>query len=196
MAHNQAQPRIGRYLGKGEAESSILSGSTTKPMKKHTLAMLHEAAKDAGKCMNESCTVARNWQSLWRYGTGLSVAEKTTLYRYFDWDGVLLYIGISNQLVQRDTAHWKKSRWRPDAAFLSVEWFPIRRLAEFCEDRAIWAESPVHNARRRWDYEPDVAPIYRHLVDPDTGIIPGLHPMWFVSGDYLQDCPVTDRPDW
>ena len=191
MQYNQEQPPFGPYLGKGEVESSILSRSTSNPMKKHISSMLREAAKRAEPSANESRGVARNWQSLWGYGGGFYGGERTNLYRYFDEDGALLYVGITNQLRQRDTAHWKSKRWRREAALISVEWFPTRRLAEFCEGRAIWAEDPAHNVLRRWPIEPPVAPIDRHLVDPETGIIPGLDLMWFESGGYLQDCPTT-----
>ncbi|MGR3376782.1 MULTISPECIES: hypothetical protein [Roseobacteraceae] len=70
----------------------------------------------------------------------------TALYRYFDADGALLYVGITNQPEERDKAHWRK-RWRADAVAVLYEFFPDRGLAEVAEQCCIRHEGPLHNVR-------------------------------------------------
>jgi hypothetical protein len=70
------------------------------------------------------------------------------LYRYFDEEGCLLYVGISHSAVVRAQAH-RKSAWWIDAAEMKIENFPTRELALEAERRAIKTEKPrfnkVHN---------------------------------------------------
>ena len=88
--------------------------------------------------------VARNWQG----DTHLDYQD--VLYRYYDEEGVLLYIGISNQMRARDDAHWSKP-WRSTARMLCLEGFPDRHTCEVAERLAILSENPVFNAVRRYE---------------------------------------------
>lgn len=70
------------------------------------------------------------------------------LYRWFDADGVLLYIGITNDLATREQQHWSNSWWtlwadrvEADPEFRS--W--TKSEAMVVERRAIDAERPVFN---------------------------------------------------
>jgi predicted GIY-YIG superfamily endonuclease len=81
----------------------------------------------------------------------------TALYRWYDGDDVLLYVGITGDVATRQSSHAKKSSWAEFAARCAVERFPDRASAEDSERAAIENERPlfnhVHNdspdARRR-----------------------------------------------
>ena len=70
----------------------------------------------------------------------------TDLYRYYDADGRLLYIGISLNAVARATQHRADKHWWNDVARMTVEKIPgDRRHALEVERRAIRDEGPLHN---------------------------------------------------
>ena len=46
-----------------------------------------------------------------------------SLYRYYDGDGGLLYVGISSDFATRDKAHYVAGRWRARACYATVEVF-------------------------------------------------------------------------
>lgn len=75
---------------------------------------------------------------------------KTALYRFFDADGELLYVGITHRLNERLSAHKKTKAW-DEVAQIKLEHYPDRLEAELAEIRAIREESPawnvVHNFR-------------------------------------------------
>lgn len=80
-------------------------------------------------------------------------AGRTALYRHFDSDGMLLYIGIAKDPGKRSEQHGYHSRWWRFVADTTVEWFATRDRAEAAEREAINSERPVfnhtHNARNR-----------------------------------------------
>lgn len=80
--------------------------------------------------------------------------DRTALYRHFNVEGSLLYIGISISAVVRFHQHHKKS-WYYDIANITIEWFDSRSEAEDAERKAIWDEKPAHNIRRTNPYEPE-----------------------------------------
>lgn len=69
----------------------------------------------------------------------------TVLYRAFDQDDKLLYVGITDRIDQRIGAHGRTSPWAGDVARWAVEAFQTRAEAEAAEASAISAESPMHN---------------------------------------------------
>ena len=70
----------------------------------------------------------------------------TDLYRYYDADGRLLYIGISLNAVARATQHRADKHWWNDVARMTVEKIPgDRRHALEVERQAIRDEGPLHN---------------------------------------------------
>jgi len=77
-------------------------------------------------------------------------AVPTALYRYYDADDLLLYVGITGNLYRRQTRHERASSWMDFVARSTVERFPDREAAETAETAAIKAEGPlfndVHNA--------------------------------------------------
>lgn len=69
----------------------------------------------------------------------------TALYRLFDADGALLYIGISGDLKARFARHAAVKSWWPHVARKTVEWHLTRAEAAEAELKAITAEHPQHN---------------------------------------------------
>lgn len=72
----------------------------------------------------------------------------TSLYRHFDADGNLLYVGISLSAIERLRAHREQSHWFEKIAFITVNRYQTRHKAEIAEDMAISLEKPLHNIRR------------------------------------------------
>jgi hypothetical protein len=67
------------------------------------------------------------------------------LYRHWDTDGRLLYVGIAANPGQRERRHAKSSRWMEFQAEMTVERFETRREAEDAEAVAIANEQPIFN---------------------------------------------------
>lgn len=70
---------------------------------------------------------------------------ETTLYRYFDTDGRLLYVGISGNNLKRQSQHKKNSEWFSQAATAKFEHFSNRQAALAAEKQAIQTEKPIYN---------------------------------------------------
>jgi predicted GIY-YIG superfamily endonuclease len=68
----------------------------------------------------------------------------TQLYRHFNSDGQLLYVGISLSAVSRLRAH-KSSSWASSIARVDVKTFSTREEALVAERLAIQTEYPMHN---------------------------------------------------
>lgn len=78
----------------------------------------------------------------------MSGGEAVYLYRWYDGDGVLLYIGITNKPSIRRGAHRSTSWWCLKSYTCIVDAAPIaydRHAAKACEDEAIASEEPVFN---------------------------------------------------
>lgn len=74
--------------------------------------------------------------------------SKTDLYRHFDKDGRLLYVGVSYGAISRLQQHAKNgAAWVDQIAKVTVEKFKSRELALAAEVKAITSEHPIHNVR-------------------------------------------------
>lgn len=82
---------------------------------------------------------------------------RTALYRLYDSDGVLLYVGITNMPNVRWSAHSLKPWWKR-VARKDVAWFDERQQAAQAEVRAIRAERPLYNSMHAVGGEPVVVP--------------------------------------
>jgi hypothetical protein len=71
-------------------------------------------------------------------------SKPTTLYRIYDKNDNLLYVGISCTLMQRLRDHSRRSWWF-DAAKIVPEIFPSKFFAEMEEEKAIRNEKPFYN---------------------------------------------------
>lgn len=74
-------------------------------------------------------------------------ARPTGLYRFFDAQGSLLYVGITSRLRIRMTEHARDyaETWWPLVASRSVEWHQTRSEAGRAERTAITTERPPYN---------------------------------------------------
>lgn len=80
--------------------------------------------------------------------------ERIALYRYFDSEGTLLYVGISNDPTFRSKAHLYERRpdsWPQRAARRTDEWHNSRKLALDAEKVAIQTERPLYNGTHNYD---------------------------------------------
>lgn len=72
----------------------------------------------------------------------------THLYRHFDQDGVLLYVGISLNAIQRLSQHRDHSSWFGSIARVEIKTFETREAAMEAERVTIANENPKYNVRR------------------------------------------------
>ena len=71
------------------------------------------------------------------------------LYRHYDFDGKLLYVGVSNNVLRRWDDHKHKATWADQVAVITVDHYPTREAAEDAEADAILAEKPRFNSHVR-----------------------------------------------
>ena len=71
------------------------------------------------------------------------------LYRHYDGNGQLLYIGISLCAVARLAQHRQKSSWVDDIRLVKIERCSSRNDASRKELKAIQAESPLFNKKMK-----------------------------------------------
>jgi predicted GIY-YIG superfamily endonuclease len=72
------------------------------------------------------------------------VIGEHALYRHFDIEKNLLYVGETNNYARRSDEHKDKPWWK-DVASTTVEWFPSRKAAKAAEKAAILSEHPREN---------------------------------------------------
>jgi len=75
------------------------------------------------------------------------------LYRFFDADDNLLYVGISVSIEKRFHDHEKRSTWWDEAAYCLFERFPSRDAVRKAEEIAIKTENPKYNKDLNPNYE-------------------------------------------
>lgn len=71
--------------------------------------------------------------------------SQTELYRHFDADGNLLYVGMSISSVARLGEHRRDSHWFNAISVVTIERFETRELCSEAEYQAIKNEKPMHN---------------------------------------------------
>jgi predicted GIY-YIG superfamily endonuclease len=76
-----------------------------------------------------------------------------TLYRFFDKDGQLLYVGISNSWTQRLKQHYKDSDFFEKATFITLRHYESRHEVEAAEKIAIQTEGAIYNKAFNPNYE-------------------------------------------
>lgn len=74
---------------------------------------------------------------------------KTTLYRYFDSEGRLLYVGITGDNTKRQSQHRRNSFWFGEIASATFDHFDDREQADKAESDAIIKEKPMYNIAKR-----------------------------------------------
>jgi predicted GIY-YIG superfamily endonuclease len=73
-------------------------------------------------------------------------SRPTALYRFYDADDVLLYVGITYDLKKRWSTHRLDKSWWHLVSRKTHEWYANRALAEAAEARAIETERPRFDA--------------------------------------------------
>ncbi|MEU8197435.1 hypothetical protein AB0C10_26965 [Microbispora amethystogenes] len=84
----------------------------------------------------------------------------TALYRYYDAQDRLLYVGITDNLIGRTMDHVQRSSWSEFATRATIERYPTRKEADEAERAAITAERPLFNAQYQ-----DTPETHRRLVE-------------------------------
>jgi hypothetical protein len=72
-------------------------------------------------------------------------AKRTVVYTHFDENGVVLYVGITDDPKIRGGSHSTYSAWSQFAATMTGEWMPSREDAELRERELIQSLAPVFN---------------------------------------------------
>ena len=75
----------------------------------------------------------------------LPKSDTIALYRHFDADGTLLYVGIAVDPMRRLYQHEKFAHWYPSISRIEIERFPSREEAIDAEIIAIRSENPKYN---------------------------------------------------
>lgn len=75
------------------------------------------------------------------------LSHACSVYRYFDIDQRLLYVGVARDPIHRYRQHRSKAEWISQATACVIEWHPNRDTALDVEQHAIQTESPLHNGR-------------------------------------------------
>lgn len=74
----------------------------------------------------------------------------TVVYRFFDVEGTLLYVGLSGRLADRLELHRRKDWWQK-VATIAVAHYPDRASAREAELLALEFEAPRFNSIRECD---------------------------------------------
>lgn len=71
--------------------------------------------------------------------------QRTALYRFYDADVKLLYVGITNDPWRRWREHVREQPWYPQVKHQAVTWYESKFTAERAERAAIRCEHPQFN---------------------------------------------------
>lgn len=69
----------------------------------------------------------------------------TCLYRHFDKDGKLLYVGVTNHCINRTNGHKNVSSWHLKISSITIQTYSTRKKALEAERIAIKKENPLYN---------------------------------------------------
>jgi hypothetical protein len=108
----------------------------------------------------------------------MTMAEIHALYRIFDADNELLYVGITNNPTGRMMDHLRSQWWAPRITQITFEHFGDRGELKTAERRAITTEGPVYNVAHAREWSQDIED------DTDAG--------WFIE-EYGEAEPHTER---
>lgn len=79
----------------------------------------------------------------------MSQVTKTDLYRHFDENGTLLYVGVSLSAMHRLGQHKEHSHWYERIKNVTIEKFETRESALHAETMAIVHEKPEYNIAKK-----------------------------------------------
>ena len=67
------------------------------------------------------------------------------VYRHYDIDGELLYIGNTTNLMRRQDEHSRSTSWFNDVVTIKVNHYTTPEAAKYAEVNAIINENPKYN---------------------------------------------------
>lgn len=100
---------------------------------------------------------------------------RTAVYRVFNLEGELLYIGSSNNPRIRCYQHASTKRWWSEVASRTEEWFDTRVEAELVEKVAVGVEKPRYNVQH--------TPLHRKVSAHREEMTPKEAALWAVTRD-------------
>lgn len=128
------------------AEGGSGGEATSKPHSPNPDPMFTAIARDFRPTLSVDKPMRRSAPRRRRALAANVPAEHHALYRLYDAEDVLLYIGETNNPVERYVEHSLTKDWWPEVASHSVEWWTDgREKVEERERRAIRDEFPLHN---------------------------------------------------
>ena len=91
---------------------------------------------------------------------------KVAVYRFYNTDRQLLYVGVTNHLPGRLNEHAATKTWQSQISDVQVVWYADRSSAVAAESRAILTEHPLHNiaGRGKWLHPEDMEPDYTNDI--------------------------------
>lgn len=95
-----------------------------------------------------------------------------TLYRFFDSNHNLLYVGISVNWQQRLKQHYKDSPFHDESAYITLTHYQTREEVEDAEKRAIMTEGAKYNKA----FNPNYETVLDHFQKLKAWIYMGLEP--------------------
>ena len=114
------------------------------------------------------------------------------LYRYFDDEGRLLYLGISGDYATRQGVHNSTSRWMPLAASSAINRYKTRGDVQKAEQEAVEAEHPLFNVQ--YNDTPDAKERLKAYLE-QIGRLDLLHPRRPVSTSEPDPTPAEVQED-
>ena len=108
------------------------------------------------KCPCEAGNPQRREQTGWSPLMNNHTNSPQALYRFWDKNKNLLYIGISSNFVGRLKAHNYAAEWFGQTANVTIEHYDNRKDVERAEKQAIQTELPQYNKTHNPNYESHV----------------------------------------
>jgi len=119
------------------------------------------------------------------------------LYRFFDKDDILLYVGISINAAMRSSQHRQDKHWWSDVARMEVEHTKSRDEALQRERDAIRIEQPLHNivhaTRARNEVDEECLPVPFDGVDFINRTAPEDHTRFLLFNAYNNAAKAMDE---
>ena len=107
--------------------------------------------------------------------------QKTTLYRYYDSQGHLLYVGITGDNTKRQSQHRRNSFWFGEIHSATFEHFITREQASQAEVSAIQSERPRYNTQHMNSKDTEFSP---------TDLWAKLHLLSIMGGHDINKQPI------
>jgi predicted GIY-YIG superfamily endonuclease len=124
-------------------------------------------------------------------------AEQTVLYRLYDENGQLLYVGVTGDPKTRWKEHRTKMPWWPEVTRRRLELYDTGVEARAAEARAICDEGPLYNRTPGRDAQgrPVERPLPSGCPEPPGYAWSPPHaeywPAWFTWRAVFRDCMLT-----